>query len=123
MHHDIACTLAQHGEALALIQGQLADLLSEVKSIARTERSQGKTLAKLQTEAEANVLTLDDLKTKVDKLTTVGASGIELLKGLAAQIEANKNDPVKMQELADALDKDAADWTDAIVANTPAATP
>lgn len=66
-------------------------------------------------------MTLDDLKTKVDNEATVEQSAITLLQGISAQLAAAKNDPVKIQAIADELDSNTATLSAAITANTPAA--
>lgn len=64
---------------------------------------------------------LDTLTTEVEESTTVQDGAILLLKGLSDQIAAMKNDPVKLQALADKLDAKSKELGDAIVANTPVA--
>lgn len=63
----------------------------------------------------------DQLVVKVEETGTVIGSGIALLNGLSAQIAAMKNDPVKIQQLADSLQATKQALADAIVANTPSA--
>jgi S-adenosylhomocysteine hydrolase len=63
---------------------------------------------------------LDALTTKVEETTTVVGSAIALLGGLATQVAALKNDPAKLQALADTLQATKQSLADAIVANTPA---
>lgn len=65
--------------------------------------------------------TLDDLKAKVDAEVTLEQSAETLLSGLSAQLAAAKNDPVKIQAIADELDTNSASFAAAITANTPAA--
>lgn len=67
--------------------------------------------------------TLDDLVTKVTNLKTVDDSVVALLQGLSAQLKAAiaANDPAKIQAVADALDAQTAELSDAVTANTPAA--
>lgn len=63
----------------------------------------------------------DALVVKVEETGTVIGSGIVLLNGLSAQIAAMKNDPAKIQQLADSLQATKQSLADAIVANTPSA--
>jgi len=62
--------------------------------------------------------TLDDLKAKVDAEVTLEQSAETLLAGLATQLAAAKNDPVKIQAIADELDTNSASFAAAITANT-----
>lgn len=68
-------------------------------------------------------LELDRLTTEVAEVNTVQQSAIDLLKGLSAQIEALKLDPVALQALSDSLDASSNALAQAVVANTPAAAP
>lgn len=63
----------------------------------------------------------DQLVVKVEETGTVVGSGIVLLNGLSAQIALIKNDPAKIQQLADSLQATKQALADAIVANTPSA--
>ena len=63
---------------------------------------------------------LDNLTAQVKANTEVEASAVVLLKGLAAQIEAIKTDPVALQGLSDSLKASADQLAEAVVANTPA---
>lgn len=64
---------------------------------------------------------LDTLTTKVQETTTVEQSAIELLGGLSAQIASLKDDPAKLQALADSLDTKKNELAAAVAANTPSA--
>lgn len=64
---------------------------------------------------------LDALTVQVAANTTVEESAVTLLNGLAAQIQALKNDPVALQALATSLKGSGDDLAAAITANTPAA--
>jgi hypothetical protein len=66
---------------------------------------------------------LDALTVEVAKTTDVTTSAITLLKGLAVQISALKLDPVALQALADQLNVNSKGLADAVVENTPVATP
>jgi hypothetical protein len=64
---------------------------------------------------------LDALTAQVTENTNVEASAVTLLQNIAAQLEAAKTDPVKLQALKDQLQNSAAALAAAITANTPAA--
>jgi hypothetical protein len=63
---------------------------------------------------------LDTLTAKVEAIETVGDSVIALLNGISAQLAAIKDDPAKIQALADRLGAQGQEFADAITANTPA---
>lgn len=63
---------------------------------------------------------VDALSTKVDALTTVEQSAIALIQGLAQQIRDNAGAPAKLMELANTVDKQAADLAAAVSDNTTA---
>lgn len=65
---------------------------------------------------------IDQLKAKVDAETTVVASTITLLGSLSAQIAAAKNDPAKIQAIADEIDANSVALAQAVQANTPGGT-
>ncbi len=65
------------------------------------------------------VMTLDELKTKVEANTAIGTSAITLLQGLAQLIRDSANDPQKIQDIANMVDADTQALADAIQANTP----
>jgi hypothetical protein len=64
---------------------------------------------------------LDALSAQVQANEDLEASAITLIQGIAEQLAAAKEDPAKIQELADNLKASAANLSAAIVANTPAA--
>ncbi len=67
---------------------------------------------------------LDILQQQVQATTTVEASAVLLIQGLAAQLITAKDDPVKVQALIDALKEKTDALSLALVANTtPAPTP
>lgn len=78
-------------------------------------------LVRLTTTGATIIMTIQDLKTQVEKNTAIEESAVTLIQGLAAQIKAAQNDPAAIQALADELTKSAADLAGAITANTPAA--
>jgi len=65
-------------------------------------------------------MSIDELKAKVDAETTVNKSAIALLNGLAAQLREIATDPAKVQALADQLDANTKELSEAVTANTPA---
>lgn len=75
-------------------------------------------IEKGQTMAQA---TLDDLQNEVTSATTIEQGAITLIQGIAAQLAAAKNDPVKIQAIADQLKSQDDALASAIAANTPAA--
>ena len=63
---------------------------------------------------------LDNLTAQVQRMSTVVQSVLTLVSGLAAQIEAGKDDPAKMQALADELKGDADQLAQDVASNTTA---
>ena len=78
-------------------------------------------LGMIKRKEEVMGVELDNLTAQVKANTEVEASAVVLLKGLAAQIEAIKTDPVALQGLSDSLKASADQLAEAVVANTPAA--
>ena len=66
---------------------------------------------------------LDDLTAQVAANTTVEASAVTLIQGLAAQLAAAGTDPAKLASLQASLKTSADSLAAAITANTPAAPP
>lgn len=66
---------------------------------------------------------LDALTGQVAQNTTVEASAVTLIQGLAAQIAAAGTDPAKLTALTTSLNTSATALAAAIAANTPAAPP
>ncbi len=62
---------------------------------------------------------LDALTLEVQATTTLEASAITMINGLAAQIASLKTDPVALQALSDQLTAKATDLAAAIASNTP----
>ena len=67
------------------------------------------------------LMTLDQLKAQVEANTTLEQSAVTLITGLAAQIVAAKDEPEKIQAIADELTASATSLSAALAANTPAA--
>jgi peptidoglycan hydrolase CwlO-like protein len=89
------------------------------------ERKLDNVLALLQTLVTQGVTMskeLDDLTAQVAANTNLEQSAVTMIQGLAAQIAAAKNDPAAIQALSDQLNTSATALTNAITANTPAAT-
>lgn len=63
---------------------------------------------------------LDELTVQVQENTNLEASAIVLIQGLADQIIASKEDPIKIKALSDQLKASAFSLAAAITANTPA---
>ena len=63
---------------------------------------------------------LEALEVEVARNTAVDQSAIALLTGLAQKIEDMKNDPVKLQALADEMRGSSDALAAAVVAHTPA---
>lgn len=61
------------------------------------------------------------LQQQVQQNTTVEASAVTLIQGLAAQIAAAGTDPVALAALTSSLNASATSLAAAIAANTPAA--
>lgn len=95
---------------------KLDQLIVAVAGLKTQQAAQTQEIQKMAGEIEA-------LEAEVARNTTVDGSIMTLVTGLAGQIEALKNDPVRLQALVDKLRAD----NDAIVAkvleHTPAAPP
>ena len=71
---------------------------------------------------ETNIMSaLDDLATQVAKNTSLEASAIQLIEGLAKELAAAATDPAKVTALSAQLASSASALASAITANTPAA--
>jgi prefoldin subunit 5 len=77
-------------------------------------------LQAIQRKEEHMSAELDALEVAVNENTTLDGSIILLVQGLAAQIEALKDDPIKLAALAASLKASSQAISDAIQANTPA---
>lgn len=92
-------------------------LLDEILDSNRQEQ----VLAKPQHLEDKLSAQLDALAAAVAKNAEVDASAITLIKGIAAALVAAKDDPAKVQALADELVQKNAALAQAVVENTPAA--
>jgi len=73
------------------------------------------------TKEGMELMTLAELKTKVEQAVTVEESAVTLISGIAQQLKdaiANGADPAAIQAIADELDKGTADLSAAVTANT-----
>lgn len=61
---------------------------------------------------------LEQLESQVKRVTSVAGSAVTLIQGLAAEIVRLKDDPVKLQALADELAATSTALGDAVAANT-----
>lgn len=102
----------------------MRDSLSE--QLNRIEDKQNAMLAvlvDLLRKDQAMSAQLDALTAQVQKTTEIQQSAITLIEGLADQIEALKDDPVKLQALATELKAKSDLLAAAVTANTPAPPP
>ena len=90
---------------------QLGQVLANQKTI----------LARLGSMETKIMATIADIETEVTNETTVDQSVLTLVQGLVAQVEANKNDPAKLDALLAKMKANSQSLADAVVANTPAA--
>jgi hypothetical protein len=79
-----------------------------------------KLLRAIHAQGQAMALTLDDLKAKVQRNTTVAQSALTLIQGISQRLKDAAGDPAKIQALADELDATDIALADAVSANTPA---
>jgi hypothetical protein len=93
------------------IASKLDELLRRVRIIETMSFLQG----------EMTMSALDDLTAQVTATTTVEASILTLVAGLAAQLKAAGTDPAKLTALTAQLQASAQTLANAVAANTPAA--
>ena len=79
--------------------------------------------ARLAIQGEMTMSAIDDLTTQVAANTSVEASAVQLIQGIASQLSAAGTDPSKLAALTSQLNASAAALSAAILANTPAAPP
>lgn len=65
---------------------------------------------------------VDDILAKVQAQKTVMDSAVTLLGSLSQAIKDAGTDPAKLQAISDAIDANTTELSDALTANTPAAT-
>lgn len=63
------------------------------------------------------------LEAEITRDADVNSSASTLLASLFAEVEANKNNPAKIQEIVDRVKANNDALSAAVVANTPGATP
>jgi hypothetical protein len=63
---------------------------------------------------------LSPLEAEVANITTVVDSAVALINGFADRVEAEKEDPVRVQAIVDGMRAQAIRLGEAIVSNTPA---
>jgi chromosome segregation ATPase len=78
-------------------------------------------VAAITQKGDAMSVQLDNLKAAVQRNSDLEASAVQLIQGLATQLEAIKDDPVAIQALADELKAKDDDLAAAITQNTPPA--
>jgi hypothetical protein len=93
-------------EDLKVVNHKLDKILFILKGLSRMEEIMTQALVNLEAAVQENT-SLDD-------------SIVTLVEGLAAQIAELKDDPAKLQALADSLVAKSQKMKDAILANTPA---
>jgi hypothetical protein len=96
---------------LALMSAKLDSISSQLGIVTATQSQEMDTMTK----------EFDALQAEVERGTAVDTSVVSLVQGLAAQIEASKDDPIKLQQLADSLRANNDAVAAAVTANTPAA--
>jgi uncharacterized protein YoxC len=71
-------------------------------------------------EMEKRIMALlDDIQADVEEETTVIDSVVTLLNNISQQLKDAGTDPVKLQAIKDAIDKNKATLAAAVAANTP----
>ncbi len=80
--------------------------------------AQGALIADLLKENRTMSPAFQALATQVERSTTVTESVVTLVKGLAAQIEASKDDPAAISKLAETLSSNLDALASQVTANT-----
>lgn len=80
-------------------------------------------LKKILKKEELIMATMQDLRSAVERNTTVDDSVLTLLAGISQQLKDAQaaNDPQAIQDIITQLDANTQKMTDAVTANTPAA--
>lgn len=81
--------------------------------------SSAKVLQRLLEEVLFMTVALEKLQAEVAQTATVIDSAVNLISGLAQQIRELKDDPIKLDALADQLDAKSNALAAAVAANTP----
>jgi pyridoxine 5'-phosphate synthase PdxJ len=113
---EIKITIVSEGEVVKLIHSKLDAIISGLSGLHDA-------VNKLTTEVKKMSTQLDALEAQVAKNTDVEASAVILIQGIAAQLEAAKEDPAKVAALAAQLKGSADALATAVTSNTPAETP
>lgn len=79
--------------------------------------------AVLTQQGEKTMSALDDLTAQVAQTTSIEASAVTLIEGIAAELQAAGTDPAKLSALTSNLNASAKALAAAVAANTPAAPP
>lgn len=125
---DLARRLYQRAGTVGLRAG-----LSSWESMPEADRDRWRAIAEVQSaeerfSADVWILTkavqimsaqLDKLEAAVRKNSDTIESAKTLIAGLAADLRASKDDPVKLEALANELDQKTASLAQAVVDNTP----
>jgi outer membrane murein-binding lipoprotein Lpp len=77
----------------------------------------------LQGKEDQIIMDLKPLTAQVAQNTSLEASAVTLIQGIAAQLAADQNDPAAVAALSTQLNNSATALAAAITANTPAAPP
>jgi hypothetical protein len=100
----------------------LDDVMNKLNEIGLRQLQHGSLLAALVQGEQLMSSQLDTLTAEVTQVETVDQSAIVLIKGLADQIAALKNDPAAIQALSDRLKASSEALAAAVTANTPTPT-
>jgi hypothetical protein len=109
----MAATLDEIKDLVTALGKKTSNLVSLITSL----------INMLNSEWSLTMSALDDLTAQVAQNTSVEQSAVQLIQGLAAQIQAAANDPVKLNSLTLQLKSSADALAAAITANTPAEPP
>jgi hypothetical protein len=103
--------------------GLAPNVIAVLNAILNSDSKTATLLAELKAQGASMTTQLQTLTDQVTANNTLIGSAVTLIGGLAAQIQANVNDPVALQALADSLKQNDDTLAAAVVANTPAPTP
>lgn len=98
---------------------RLNGLLTELERMAATQTQILNNTKKILKQEILMSEELDALSARVEETLSVEQSAIVLINGIAARIDAAKDDPVKMRALAAELTSKSAELAAAVAANTP----
>lgn len=106
------CDACRHAEVMEAFRSQSVWLQTISDQLKRIEQKE------IQMSAELDALTAD-----VANETAVDQSAITLINGIAAKLDAMKNDPAAIAALSTQLKSSSAALAAAVTANTPAEPP